>query len=878
MAWTPLASRLASLPLVLTGPILRQVTENSVTVWVALNGLNINLQTKIDVTLTVYDGDTEPTRRALGNATRKATAIGKNLFIVAVTARTTERLVEGKIYFYDLKFRSVSPPITQSLAQAITKPGGTPDPKRIAYPPFLLPSFAMPPADLNKLRLIQGSCRKPNGGTKDRPYYPETPDALGILDGLIVDSATNAYERPHQLLLTGDQIYADEVADVLLTMLTDAGDTLLGWKELLPEHRGIGHNPFGPYEAAKLYPSTRTQAIRNAFFTTQDTRSHLMSLGEYLAMYLFAWSDDLFIPTPTIDEFRALYPDVPISEDLRFDMLTQRNAVEKYRESLPKVRRALANIPSHMICDDHEITDDWNMTRKFCNEVYDNTLGIRIIQNGLIAFAICQSWGNVPEQFWDGSQAAGALLLKSIESVTQVELGGTHVYHTFDAELQQRVGLNKPEALAARNPYGVFHDLDPFITVEGVSVSKVSLRYHFTVEGPSHQVIVTDSRTWRQFPTPGNETHPDLIGVRDLRRQLFPPDAPPLGDRVLMIVLTTNVPPIASIREAAFLGGAGNYYVGKRAGVHYYKVKKFLYDNDLNDSWEFPVLPTDRLFVVVSDKLPDVGGTLTGQAVFLSGDVHFSFASRLAFWAEVQRLGDKSGHQKKVKAVFAQLVASSLKNEKDATRGLQRDGYNYTPAPWMQHITWSSAPAGYVGWNIQSGSQTVGKLPASWIQSGHKFKATAEQPTLVAPLAVGNDVELTIKPHYRYRLDYLATVANGQTVPAAPSIPPPTVGDPKGAAQSFAKATRAHLDVINAGAKQLEVIGQNNLSEITFVWQRANGSAASSVNDPQAINKFVRHTVRWQPPGSNPMWARYDVSLWIDDPNYKPLPANTEPP
>ena len=43
-----------------------------------------------------------------------------------------------------------------------------------------------------------------------------------------------ANNRPHQLFLTGDQIYADDAADALLFMLTDAANNLLKWDELLP--------------------------------------------------------------------------------------------------------------------------------------------------------------------------------------------------------------------------------------------------------------------------------------------------------------------------------------------------------------------------------------------------------------------------------------------------------------------------------------------------------------------------------------------------------------------------------------------------------------------------------------------------------------------
>jgi hypothetical protein len=871
MAWIPLAKRLDDLPVILAGPILRQVTKNSVTVWAAL-------LSKADVTLTVFDKDTEPMRRTLGTAKRTTIAVGKNLHIVAVTARTTEPLTEGNLYFYDLKLSVLSPPMAPSLAQAITKRGATPDVTRIAYPPYSLPSFVLPPADLNKLRLIQGSCRKPNGGTKDDPKNPETPDALGMLDNLIADTAASPFERPHQLLLTGDQIYADEVADVLLAALTDAGDTLLGWKEVLPAGVNAANAPFGPYEAAKLPPTTRTEAIRNARFTSQDTRSHLMSLGEYFAMYLFAWSDELWTDLPTLAELKKMFPGVRIDGELANEVETQRQAVQEYREALPRVRRALANIPSYMICDDHEITDDWNMTRSFCEDVYNNNLGLRIVENGLIAYSICQAWGNVPEQFWDGSQSAGFKLLKSVEAVTQVEVGGTHVYHTFDSELRQRVGLHEAAALTSRTPYGVYHDLDPFITIEGVSVSTISVRNHFSVEGPSHQVIVTDSRTWRSFPIPGLESHPDLIGPSELRRQLKT-DPPPLGNRLLLIVTTTNVPPIASIREAAFLGGAGNYYVGMKAGAWYFKVKKFLYDNDINDSWEFPALAFDRLIAMVSDKLPNVGGTLTGQVVFLSGDVHFSFASRLAYWAEIQRLEDLPAHQQKVKAVFAQLVASALKNEKDLTRGLQRAGYGYTPKDWQQRVSWPHEPAGYVGWNIVSGSRKVGHKKAGWISSGHAFKANSQQPTLVAPLLASNDVTLDDRPDYRYRLDYLATSVTGQTAAAPPAIAPPNAANRLGAARSFAKAARAYLDLIDKGAKPPDVIGYNNISEITFVWQRANGAPAASVNDPLATNKRVRHTLRWQYPGvAKPYWAQYDVSLMIDDLNFPKLKADKEPP
>ena len=92
--------------------------------------------------------------------------------------------------------------------------------------PLPLPSFVLPPSDVIQLRIAHGSCRKPHG-------YGD--DAFDALDQIIGADPANPLRRPHQLFLTGDQIYADDVADVLLYMLRDAATALLGWTEVLPE-------------------------------------------------------------------------------------------------------------------------------------------------------------------------------------------------------------------------------------------------------------------------------------------------------------------------------------------------------------------------------------------------------------------------------------------------------------------------------------------------------------------------------------------------------------------------------------------------------------------------------------------------------------------
>jgi hypothetical protein len=98
MAWTtPL--KLATLPLVLAGPILRRSRRRSVTVWFAL-------KQAATVTVTVSNA-----QGALLTGSGVTCAVGTNLHIVAVTANkiapanTARTLLSfGTVYFYDATF------------------------------------------------------------------------------------------------------------------------------------------------------------------------------------------------------------------------------------------------------------------------------------------------------------------------------------------------------------------------------------------------------------------------------------------------------------------------------------------------------------------------------------------------------------------------------------------------------------------------------------------------------------------------------------------------------------------------------------------------------------------------------------------------------
>ncbi len=100
MAWQSLKTTLTNKPLVLAGPMLRKVTDSSVTVLLAL-------KESAEVTLEIYASDVQVVPM-LFSGQRKTVRIGRNLHVVAVTARrgrdSKPPLTPGTGYHYDLSF------------------------------------------------------------------------------------------------------------------------------------------------------------------------------------------------------------------------------------------------------------------------------------------------------------------------------------------------------------------------------------------------------------------------------------------------------------------------------------------------------------------------------------------------------------------------------------------------------------------------------------------------------------------------------------------------------------------------------------------------------------------------------------------------------
>jgi hypothetical protein len=792
MAWTSLQNSLGNKPRVLAGPILRRVTPNSVTVWLAM-------RVGGDVTLTVLDALNAP----LATGHRHTVAVGTQLHIVCVTAvpaTGAPDLVEGVVYRYNLAFA-----FDDGQGMDLPTATGTQTlPGAFCYVPFGLPSFCLPPASLDDLRILCGSCRIPHGNGRD---------CFSIGDKLLSQAPDNALGRPHQLLLTGDQIYADDVSSSLLMVLSDAAHVLLGWKEQIP-YDDAGSKA----DVDKLLPYLRRDPLEEAGFTSEDLDSQLLSLGEYLCMYIMVWSDVLWPPDMPLFSDIAKATDVVLGGDpvvfshwfgkrvkkghhTGMDKDAKRLAL--FRKDLRDVRRMLANIPSYMICDDHEVTDDWNMTRNTCKSLYGHPLGLRVAQNALVAYSLCQHWGNVPEVF-EGTGPGKALLDL---------LNGTDAprYESNSPALRKLVAVHEESVLATRPDNALFHDPD-------------SLIYNFTVEGPGHQIIFTDSRSWRSFPT-GRVGGGVLLPADQLRQQIVA--TPPARDRFVLVVMTTNAPAVEPIRSAARHDGIANFF------EHF---------PDVYEAWELPSIHFDRLMASLTEKLPEVDGKRTGALAMISGDVHFSFATRLLYKATT-RFEDATPKPKPVKAVIAQLVASSFRKETDNTLGFHRDGYDFAPNWIAGLLIPKTTPQGYVGWNVGQGSEKVvgqrGLHPAGAFVP--LFTVKLDQPTLpTAPdgFFLGTAIDPQTPPDYSYRLDYLTPPDISAPIldtPAMPLLPPGTTPDQRKMAAEALRVAATKFRMFNAGGGVNKIIGTNNFCEITFDWHPTNASL-----------RRLHHIVRWR--------------------------------
>lgn len=647
-----------NLPLVVAGPIVRRVEGQKCSFWIALRD-------SATVTAKVWQGEQFAGAGApLATATASTRAFGVHLHIAVVTVELPAGVNAGVLYSYDLSFNSGS---LQSEGFLVTTAASGDNPGRLAlgYVNNRLPSFMTPGPTLQDLKIAHASCRKTNG-----PGF----DALAWLDDVIADNF-NKPDRPQQLFLTGDQIYADEVASPLLPVINELALELIGGAEAMLVREAEGSStPELKFDCTiKNFPAMLRQLLLRtmAGFSSTFAHNHLIAFGEYAAMYSLAWNPGIWRKMATVDELFIDRSQVPADlrplltdwEKCHGDVATWKSKARKeveeeiaraetYRRAVPKVARALANTITYMIMDDHEVTDDWNLTQRWRLRVYSKPLGRAIVRNGVMAYGAFQGWGNEPSAF----SAAGNnkdFLEKTSE---MVQARGNAAISTV-----QR--------------------LDELIGASGAGQSKQA-KWHYTVPGPRHLAVVMDSRTRRKF-SGQSDFPPDLLGD-SLKAQI--PKGPLTDGRELLVlispapVLGTTLfdklgqPLVQAVRDSI----TSTTILRKKAGDPCTPGGPAWGFEDYDaEGWAMNEEAQQNLLVRLAAY---------GKAVILSGDVHYGLSMEMDLWrkgvpapSRIVQL-TSSPARNEFKPIIQALIRSNALLQ-DFERGLQAELLAWKDAP-----------------------------------------------------------------------------------------------------------------------------------------------------------------------------------------------------
>ena len=743
---------MGDLPLVLAGPILRRVEPRLVGVWMALSQPRALL-------LSVFEGREQagtgtglfpggqPKLRGALNTLR----VGDNLHVGVVVAELDEveqPLLPGVNYSYNVGLAAFVEGAGQAakLDPATVTPGadlksegflrdqpvnGRPN-KALGYTAGELPGFALPPPTLTDLRILHGSCRRPAYTYPDDEKGDRSFDGMAWVDDLILEwrrgtstaTALDPNVRPHQLFLTGDQIYADDVSSTMLPMLNRLSLRLIGaeaerlptrypprsgdasreayvnapkqagfdtlqkfvddrrqkkldpLKELKRDRRvRVLEDPCfdrafqlvygGPYSVDPQAPVDAKGLHRwpadlqhfparlrgpvcecEAQFTT-GAENHLLSFGEYCAMYLAVWSNAIWelkadgkpalatieevyaVPPTPLPQLWELHSCFETADDAitridstklkkRFEKILAKNderqgfaratrTLTDFYDSLPRVRRALANVPTYMVVDDHDVTDDWNLGRAWRDRVFTSALGRRVLTSALVAYVAFQDWGNDPVRYRKGPYQMTLDLASKYQPLSKENPGDDDPGEAAAKLLEKLFGLNQP---------------DP-------ESPAPQLKWHFSIEGPRHRVLALDIRTRRSYRS--RYLPAGLLSAKALAEQIPDPREQPVPAGIEMLVVVSPTPVVLPTIATRYIVPVKTRWVEFRNHSRFRRLTGLEPDNEI---WP----GDDVAYEALLKRL-----AAYRKVVVISGEIHFGASGELAYWTKGQKRLDLGG-------------------------------------------------------------------------------------------------------------------------------------------------------------------------------------------------------------------------------------------
>ncbi len=491
--------------------------------------------------------------------------------------------------------------------------------------------------------------------------------------------------------------------------------------------------------------------IKYARMTTGSGESHLLSFGEFCAGYLHAWSEKTWstdlneailkfktpdAPSPApkkIDVIWTKFKELsgfskqnilareylePFSFETRanfdrkekdkttgleiglseFEQLEERHRyavsrdlkeVADFQAALPKVRRVLANTPTYMIFDDHEVTDDWNISQKWKNEVYGTKLGKSIIRNALMSYTLFQDLGNTPEEY----RKAGS---KKNELINAIVAYSNNAIPTADtSRIDALLGISD-------------------------ATKQAEVIWHYLVDsGSKVKTLFLDTRNRRSFSN--LNSRPGLLDTAAFADQFkFP--TPPKADETLFLISACPVVGLSVFEEliyplATSIKGASKGGDATTAESRSFAAGQLEFDNE---AWYLNNPAFEELLKQIS---------VFKRAVLFSGDIHYGFTTVLDYWKKEETQPSR----------FIQLVSTPLKNLWKKNIRLFQSGFSQGIFSGMggkvEKFGWAAPPS-------------VAGIDMSMVNR----RRLRESPAVIDNFGLQKSVKLTPNPEWRYRL------------------------------------------------------------------------------------------------------------------------------
>ncbi|OED64161.1 hypothetical protein A165_10240 [Vibrio tasmaniensis ZS-17] len=466
-------STTSPLPLLLAGPILRKTTATEVVLWVVTSA-------PLSGTTQLFNAEQEKPFYSSSLDEQESIQVGTHAWVTLIHLQgefPTNVPLEYQIETEQGSITELAP----HLIYEDTRTNN--DSSRIEFKISTTADY-----------ILHGSCRNPHHPSKD---------SLVAADNKIANQTV--LERPDMLMMSGDQIYADHVAGPTLDAIQQVIQLLGLVGEALPTDSQVSQinssdalfeSEYHLYQRHHLLPhhNTSDSLLDKLFpkrgipiFSSTDCENHLVTLSEFIAMYLLVWSPTLWqcINRERLidNDFKQAGRQLTPAEQQQWR--NESVIIDDFVAGLPQVQRLFAHIPTYMIFDDHDVTDDWNLTVGWEHAVDQNRFATQVIGNGLAAYWMCQGWGNAPEKF-------------SSEFIEQTKQLFSPVISSNESENSGEDNGERNSESNGKNNGVLSKNIDPQQHQQYLEMIDRFEEWHYTIN-TSPKVIVLDTRTrrWR---------------------------------------------------------------------------------------------------------------------------------------------------------------------------------------------------------------------------------------------------------------------------------------------------------------------------------------------------------------------------------------------